>query len=115
MTTHRMTIIRRNDFRIKIVRGTDQVISRNQIKVILTGMSGPPGADGPPGPSGGGYEYTQGSPATLWVINHNLGRYPVVDTYTVGGQMMDGAVLNTSVNQTQVSFSTAVAGTAELR
>jgi hypothetical protein len=51
----------------------------------------------------------------VWTINHNLGRYPVVETFSVGGQEIVGSVLQTSVNQTQVSFSSAVAGTAELR
>jgi hypothetical protein len=52
-----------------------------------TGIQGPPGAtglQGPPGPAGGSY-YTHDQPvaSSLWVIEHNLSRFPsvtVVDT-----------------------------------
>jgi hypothetical protein len=70
---------------------------------------------GPAGPgSGEVYNHTQSSPDTLWTINHNLGRRPVVELRTVGGVVMVGNITHVSTNQVQVSFATAIAGTALL-
>ena len=60
----------------------------------------------------GSYTHIQSSPATTWVINHNLGFYPVVEVRNAGGVVINGFVLHTSINQTQVTFNVAVAGTA---
>ena len=36
---------------------------------------------------GTSYEHTQSSPATTWIITHNLNRVPIVDIYIdIGGQ-----------------------------
>ena len=59
------------------------------IEILAVAEQGPPGIQGPPG--GGAdatYTHTQSSPATVWTIAHNLGRYPsitVVDN--LGGQL----------------------------
>lgn len=74
-------------------------------------------ADARYGGGGGGvtaYVHTQGSPDTVWTINHNLGRQPQVETFSVGGVQMFGDVLNVDDNQTTVTFATALAGTARL-
>lgn len=54
--------------------------------VVTRGIPGPPGPPG--GSTGATYTHTQSSPATVWTIAHNLGRYPsltVVDN--LGGQL----------------------------
>lgn len=60
------------------------------------------------------FAFTQASPNTTWVINHNLGFTPVVALFTVGGVEIEGEVVHSSVNQVQVSFAVALTGTARL-
>ena len=64
-------------------------------------------------PSGGSYRHTQGTPATTWTINHNLGYEPggvaIVDS---GGTIVTGTVTYASVNQIVVSFTSAFGGKA---
>ena len=60
------------------------------------------------------FEYEQTSPATTWTINHNLGYKPAVEVFSVGSQELDADVVNTSVNQTVIGFTTATAGFARL-
>ena len=65
--------------------------------------------------AGGGsasFVHTQGSAATSWTVNHNLGFRPAVEVFSVGGAEIDAAILHTSVNQTVISFSTPTAGSA---
>lgn len=68
------------------------------------------------GGSGGvtAYVHTQSTPATTWTINHNLGRLPQVEVFSVGGVQMFGDVTHVSDNQTTIDFNTALAGTARL-
>lgn len=54
--------------------------------------------------------YIQSSPMAEWVVNHNLGYYPVVDVYTSGMVSMDGEVIHLSVNQFLVRFVEPVSG-----
>jgi hypothetical protein len=84
------------------------------IAIISAGPPGPPGPAGPPGASGSGYNHTQGSAATTWTINHNLGFKPSVQTFTVGGLEIIGEVQHTSDNQVLVTFNIALAGIARL-
>lgn len=57
--------------------------------VVTRGIPGPAGPQGPPGGGAGAtYTHTQGNPAAVWTIAHNLGRHPsitVVDN--LGGQL----------------------------
>ena len=68
-----------------------------------------PSTSGGAGPSGG-FEFTQASPATTWVVNHNLGFNPVVTVLSVGGLVLEASVLHTSLNQVQITFLTPTAG-----
>lgn len=82
---------------------------------VEIGASGVPGATGPTGPAGSAtvpYTHTQGSAATSWTVNHNLGYNPVVSIFSTGGMEIIGEVLHTSINQTVLSFVEAIAGTA---
>ena len=70
---------------------------------------------GPQGPAGGvAYVHTQSTPSTTWTINHNLGYRPSVELLNTGSQEIEGDVVHTSVNQTVVTFTSAVAGQARL-
>lgn len=73
------------------------------------------------GASGGGggevvpekfHEHVQSNNAATWTVNHNFGRHPVVQVYSVGGALISGDVLNVSVNQTLISFDTPTKGLA---
>ncbi|WP_313237681.1 hypothetical protein [Delftia acidovorans] len=65
---------------------TEQV---EEIEIVAVAEQGPPGIQGPPGGGAGAtYTHTQGNPAAVWTIAHNLGRHPsitVVDN--LGGQL----------------------------
>lgn len=70
---------------------------------------------GPPGPTGASaYVHQQQAAATTWTINHNLGVKPAVELLNTGSQEIEGDVIHTSVNQTVVTFTSAVAGLARL-
>lgn len=56
--------------------------------------------------------HTQGSAATSWTVNHNLGFRPAVEVFSAGGAEVDAEILHTSLNQTVISFNAAVTGSA---
>ena len=64
-------------------------------------------------PTGGQYKHTQGTPATTWTIDHNLGYEPggvaIVDS---GGTIVTGTVTYSSVDRIVVSFTSAFGGKA---
>lgn len=62
--------------------------------------------------SGTSFLHTQGSPATEWIINHNLGFKPSVEIIDTGGREVETDVLHISVNQVRIYFLTAMAGEA---
>ncbi len=88
-------------------------IRRRTITVEFAAPRGAPGPTGPPG-AVDDYVFTQGTPAATWTINHNLGRKPLVSLLTVGGMEMNADILHVSVNQVQVNFAQATAGSARL-
>ena len=59
-----------------------------------------------------GYQFTQVAPSATWTINHNLGYFPLVQTFNTGNAEVEGAVVHLSPNTTQVSFVTPIAGPA---
>ncbi len=62
------------------------------------------------------YKHTQTAASALWTITHNLGRYPVVDTFiTVDGQLrkvMPAEVTFIDSNTCTVAFTSPRAGFA---
>lgn len=90
----------------KVVR-----ISDRQYRVVTVGIPGPPGASG----SGAAYTHVQGSAAVEWIINHNLGKYPIVSVLSPGLREMVADVQHVSVNQTRIRFSSAISGLAILQ
>lgn len=76
------------------------------------------GPQGPPGVGGGitnSFFYTQASPASSWVINHNLGFRPNVTVEEAGtGVQIMCAEIHHSVTQVELQFNIPRAGTARL-
>lgn len=82
-----------------------QALARPQIVLAAVGVQGPPG-------DGERLIYTQAAPASVWTINHNFGHRVAVTAYSVGGAEIEGEVVSTSLNQTQILFVIPTAGFA---
>jgi hypothetical protein len=76
------------------------------------GPQGPQGPQGPAGPIGGFYVHTQNTPASTWVITHNLGVYPQASVLEFGGDTVEGVISYQSANQLTIVFSVSISGTA---
>lgn len=70
------------------------------------------GTQGPPGPGAAFYTHNQPVASATWVINHNLGYYPQISLFTVGGAEFEGEIVNITVNQAIVYLAVATAGSA---
>jgi hypothetical protein len=70
---------------------------------------------GEPGSPAATYEHLQSSPSTLWVVNHNFGRNPVLSVLDSAGREVVADVLHTSLNQSQVYFNQPITGKALAR
>lgn len=68
------------------------------------------GPQGPPGTAGGGFVHTQATPATPWIVNHNLGYRPAVEVYDSGGNEVIVEVAHISLNQYEVRPQPAMSG-----
>lgn len=86
-------------------------VNERQYRVVTVGIPGPPGTSG----SGAAYTHTQSSAAVEWIVNHNLGKYPMVSVLSVGLREMDADVQHVSVNQTRIRFATPMSGLAMLQ
>lgn len=62
------------------------------------------------------YSYThyQTMSSALWVIPHNLGYEPIIRVFIGTQEVQPASITHDSVNQTTITFTTAVAGTARL-
>lgn len=79
-----------------------------QIKLALSVGQGPAGTPGngllPP--------FNFATPLSPWVINHNLGRRPLVGAFSVGGVEMFAEILHINTNQVTITFDSPTAGFA---
>lgn len=77
-----------------------------------------PGPGGGSGGSGGtqvlAYVHDQGSVASVWTVNHNLGWYPNVTVIDSAGGTVEGDVAHTTTNQLRLTFSGGFTGKAYL-
>jgi len=69
------------------------------------------------GSGGGGssvtiFEHVQGTPASTWILNHNLGYYPDIHVYTSGNSEVLAEIVHTSVNQAIIYFNAPTTGRA---
>lgn len=69
-------------------------------------------ASGPPGPAGDSYVHIQASASAEWIVNHNLGAWPVVEIRSVGGAVIDAEVRHLSTSQFRVYFASPMTGQA---
>jgi hypothetical protein len=58
------------------------------------------------------HDFVQNSPSDTWIVNHNLGRRPLVQLLTTGGVHMVGEIVHTSNNQFVAQFVQPTAGVA---
>lgn len=65
-------------------------------------------------PAAQSFIHEQLTPSSLWVITHNLNRYPTVTVTDSSGNVVVGDIKHTSLNTTEISFSAAFAGKAIL-
>jgi hypothetical protein len=74
-----------------------------------------PGPRGLPS-SGTYYRHIQDTPSTVWVINHDIGRYPVVQAFDTDmpPNEIDGDIEHVTTSQLTITFGVPVAGTANL-
>lgn len=86
-----------------------QLVSRQGLET----KTGPPGAQGPPGEAAT-FVFTEGVPATIWTIKHNLKRFPSVTVIDTAGDEVQGIVEYVSNNELKIVFSATVTGTAYL-
>ena len=61
-----------------------------------------------------GYVFTQSTPAAVWTINHDLGKYPAVSIVDSANDEVIGEVHYTSTSQVVITFSAAFSGKAFL-
>lgn len=59
-------------------------------------------------------EFVQSTPATSWVINHNLGYAPLVRVFSGPYEIQPSSILHNTTNTVTISFSTAQSGVAKL-
>ncbi len=82
------------------------------VVVPVAGVPGPPGAAG-----GGAFRWNQTTPATVWTIVHNLGRYPAVATVhsaDLSVSYVGFGIQHIDVNTLRLSMDIATAGVALL-
>lgn len=60
------------------------------------------------------YIHRQNSASALWIITHNLNKYPSVTVLDSGGNLVVGEVEYASMNSLSLTFSAAFSGVAYL-
>jgi len=60
------------------------------------------------------FEFYQSTPSDTWVINHGLGRYPVVRVFIGNTEVQPASITFTSINTVTLTFSTPQVGQAKL-
>ena len=58
------------------------------------------------------YKYTQGTPASTWEVEHNLGKFPSVTVKLADGKQVEAAVVHIDKNNLTITFSSSNLGTA---
>lgn len=78
----------------------------------LRGETGPQGDVGNTGPQGNGVYLRNEfqSPSAIWLIPHNLGRFPSVATTSLAGELFYGDINHLDINTLQISFSIPTSG-----
>lgn len=98
-----------------VANGQTQTFEATPLMRGPKGDKGDDGERGIPGPPGGAvFEHTQAVPAALWVIVHNLGRFPSAVVKNHLGVRLWAKVEDIDSNTLQITFSYPTAGVAQL-
>ena len=81
------------------------VLKEKNNTVTVTGVIGGVSLDA-------NYVYIQSSPSAVWVVTHNLAKYPSVSVVDSADNIVFGEVLYNSVNQVTLTFAGAFSGKA---
>jgi hypothetical protein len=83
--------------------------------VSVPGPAGPPGDQGESGPPGDQYPHDQPVASDVWVINHNLGYWPIVRAFDRSGREIKGATVNLTIYTLEIHHKFLQAGYALLK
>lgn len=86
-------------------------VTEETVSIISVAAVGPQGA---PGAGDKNYLHDQASPASTWVVVHNLAKYPAVQVTDSSGKIVEGEITHDSVNQATIVFNTSFSGKAVL-
>lgn len=88
------------------------IVKPTQRGSVKSAPTAPPGSTAPSTITTKSFKQTE--PSAIWVISHNLGRRPIVKTYTENGVVeLLGEVTHPSINVTNVLFDIPLVGIAE--
>lgn len=68
----------------------------------------------PPPTPGGTFVFHQNTPATVWIITHNLGVFPSITVADSAGTYIEGDIFFNSLNQCTLTFAAPFSGVAYL-
>lgn len=58
------------------------------------------------------FVFDQPTPAAIWAVSHNLGKYPAVSIVDSAGTVVYGNITYVNLNQVQIDFTAAFSGKA---
>jgi hypothetical protein len=109
------------DLQIQLASGAIRTVAAGILEIELdvtqnTSSSIPIYTTNPPVPGGGvaSYTHVQGVDSDSWIINHNLGYYPLIDVLDSFLNLVVPEILHVSTNQVRVLFTTPLSGQARL-
>ena len=96
--------------------GTTDIVQQvvETIELVERGLTGPQGPQGTPGNDGLGtarFIYEQSFPSSEWIVNHNLGYYPIFSITDENGGSGILDVIHISKNQLRAYFNSPITGT----
>lgn len=97
---------------------TEVIASLVEAEKILAVISGPRGEKGDNGDVAGNpdvaFSWSPPSAQQIWVIPHNLGKFPSVTVLDSENRVVTAAVTYLNINSVEVAFAFATTGTAYL-
>lgn len=98
-------------------RGNSVVVGNPSVSIEVTqvtqGLTGSPGST-TPGSGDRTHTHNQSPASDLWVINHNLSKYPSVDVFDSAGDQVEGDVRHIDENSLRITFTAPFSGVAYL-